>query len=242
MSDRTVLSLAAVDAMVLAGGLGTRLRGVVPDKPKCLAEIAGRPFLAYLIEHLSGQGLRHIVLCTGHMGPMVRQVIGESWGPARISYSQESGPLGTGGALRLALPQTASDTILAINGDSFCGAELSPFLAAHHQGSAAASILLTRVPDVSRYGQVGFDDQRRVTRFEEKGGSAGGGWINAGIYLISRSLLTQIPTERAVSVEKECFPTWIGQGLCAWPAAGRFIDIGTPESYAEAQSFFTRTI
>jgi NDP-sugar pyrophosphorylase family protein len=229
--------LGSIDAMVLAGGLGTRLRSVVPDRPKCLAEIRGRPFLSYFLEQLTQQRVRHTVLCTGHLGEMVAEAIGARHGPMRISYSREAAPLGTAGALRLALSQTSSDPVLAMNGDSFCDIDLAAFLAFHRISRAKASIVLTQVEDASRYAQVRFDDHGRVTRFDEKVPSAGPGWISAGIYLLSRDLIEQIPADRSVSIEREAFPEWIGGGLYAWPGGGRFIDIGTPQSYLDAQSF-----
>jgi NDP-sugar pyrophosphorylase family protein len=127
--------------------------------------------------------------------------------------------------------------VLAMNGDSFCEADLAAFLAFHRISGAKASIVLTQVEDASRYAQVRFDDHGRVTRFDEKAPTAGPGWISAGIYLLSRELIEQIPADRSVSIERETFPEWIGRGLYAWPGGGRFIDIGTPQSYLDAQSF-----
>jgi NDP-sugar pyrophosphorylase family protein len=156
----------------------------------------------------------------------------------RLLYSQESSQLGTGGALRLALPLFESDYVLAMNGDSFCHANLSDFWTWHIAQGAEATILLTQVSDTKRYGRVQVESSGKVQKFEEKGDTEGAGWINAGLYLLNRRLLATIPTSGAISLEREIFPIWIGRGLYGYCSQGRFLDIGTPESYAMAKQFF----
>lgn len=224
-------------AVILAGGLGTRLRRVVADRPKVLAEIQGRPFLEFLLDHLEAAGFERVVLCTGVQAALVQDVFGNRHGRLQIGYSEETSPLGTGGALRLAVPLLGSDPVLVMNGDSYCQADLAAFAGFHQAKQAEATLLLTQVPDVGRFGQVRVDEQSRVIGFEEKGGS-GAGWINAGIYLLSQTLVREIPQGRAVSLEREMFPAWIGRNLFGWQEGGRFIDIGTPESYEAAEQFF----
>lgn len=233
-----VHDLSTVTGVILAGGLGTRLRSIVADQPKVLAEVQGRPFLSHLLDQVAAAGLKCAVLCTGYMGDQVRSTFGESYGSLQLAYSRESSPLGTGGALRLSLPLLDSDLVLVMNGDSFCQADLRAFCSWHSARNAAATILLARVSDTARYGRVVADAHGHILRFEEKARDSGPGWINAGIYLISRALVQTIPASRAVSLEREIFPSWIGQGLCAYPGEGRFLDIGTPESYATADQFF----
>jgi len=230
--------LSGVSALILAGGLGTRLRPVVSDKPKALAPVAGRPFLAHLLDQLALAGLRAAVLCTGHMAEQVESALGQRHGPLRLLYSRETSPLGTGGALRLALPLIASDPVLALNGNSYCDVDLPAFWRWHGESRAQASLCLCRVDDVSRYGQVHAAPDGRVIRFAEKGAASGPGWINAGVYLFSRQRLQAIPPGRPVSLERDVLPLWVEQGLHAYPCPGRFIDIGAPESYAQAQTFF----
>jgi NDP-sugar pyrophosphorylase family protein len=231
--------LANIISVILAGGLGTRLRSVVSDRPKVLAEINGRPYLAYLLDQVTEVGIRDVILCTGYLGEQVQAVFGDSYGELHLRYSQEEEPLGTAGALRLALPLVQSDTVLVMNGDSFCQADLRSFYTWHQQQKTTGSLLLTHVPDTSRYGQVRLNVQGRIESFIEKGEVSGPGWISAGIYLLKRELLQTIPAGRAVSIEKEMFPTWINQGLYGYESQGRFLDIGTPESYAIAETFFT---
>jgi NDP-sugar pyrophosphorylase family protein len=231
-------ALAGATAAILAGGLGTRLRGVVADRPKVLAEVRGRPFLAFLLDQLRAAGVGRAVLCTGYRGEQVRAAFGDRHGSLDLAYSQEPLPLGTGGALRRALPLLPSDPILVLNGDSFCDADLEGFWNWHLSQRAAASLLLVRVPDTARYGRVQVQEDGRVLRFEEKADAGGPGWINAGIYLLRRSLVLEVPQGCTVSLERELFPAWIGRGLCGHASAGRFLDIGTPESYALAEQFF----
>jgi NDP-sugar pyrophosphorylase family protein len=230
--------LEELSAVILAGGAGTRLRSVVSDRPKSMARIAGRPFLTFLLDELARQGLRHVVLSTGYMADVIKSEIGATHGRMTIEYSHESSPLGTAGAFRLATPLLRSDPVLALNGDSFCQTDLPKFLSEHISRNASASILTAHLPDVERYGQVRSDSDGRVLEFLEKGTQRGPGWINAGVYLLSRSFLDSIPTGRAVSIERESFPAWLTRGLYASALGRRFIDIGTPESYAAAQVFF----
>lgn len=230
--------LASVTATILAGGFGTRLRPVMTDRPKVLAEIHGRPFLSYLLDQGVAAGVKSVVLCTGYLGEQVQAAFSHTYRGLRLLYSQESAPLGTAGALRLALPLLKSGLVLVMNGDSFCQVDLGAFWTWHREQGATATLLLTKVPDTTRYGQVQMEPDGRVQSFVEKGKASGPGWINAGIYLLRRELLHTIPAGRAVSIEKEMFPAWVGQGLYGYRSEGRFIDIGTPESYALAEQFF----
>jgi NDP-sugar pyrophosphorylase family protein len=211
---------------------------VVSDRPKVLAEVQERPFLAYLLQHLARSGIKSAVLCTGYIGEQIKTAFGDTFGSMRLLYSQETSQLGTAGALRLALPQIQSNSVLIVNGDSFCDANLSDFWAWREAKSAEAALLLTQVSDTRRYGRVEVDADGRVLKFEEKGGREGYGWINAGIYLLDRSLLLTIPEGRPVSLERDMFPAWMERGLYGYGTQGRFLDIGTPESYALAEKFF----
>jgi NDP-sugar pyrophosphorylase family protein len=223
-------------AAVLAGGLGSRLRSVVADRQKVVAPIGGRPFLYRILDQLADAGLRRVVLCAGYKAEEVAATIGANYRGMSIRYSTEPRSLGTAGALRHALPLLDSDPVLALNGDSYCEVDLAAFRAAHDRHSA--TLVATKVADTSRFGQVTFDERGKITGFVEKGGTTGPGWVNAGIYLLGRAVLESIPAGRAVSIERETFPAWVGRGLYAFCAHGKFVDIGTPDSYAGAQSFF----
>jgi NDP-sugar pyrophosphorylase family protein len=232
--------LADATAAILAGGLGTRLRPRIADRPKVLALVHGRPYLSYLLEQLAGAGVRAVVLLTGYLADQVRSTFGDSYAGMRLTYSPEPSPLGTAGALRHALPNLSSSTILLLNGDSYCAASLPAFWEFHERQAADFSLVLTSVVDCSRYGRVHVGTAGRVLRFEEKSQAGGAGWINAGIYLINRSLIHEIPPDAPASLERDMCPRWAATKRCfGFPCQGRFLDIGTPESYAQAEAFFT---
>ncbi len=224
--------------MILAGGLGTRLRCVLPDQPKVLASVRGRPFVAYLLDQLASQHFQRAVLCVGYRGEQVRNALGECHRGMQLLYSSEAQPSGTGGALALGSGMAQSDPVLVMNGDSYCECDLTDLLAWHDAQRAEATVLLNEVADTSRFGRVRVDVANRVVGFTEKG-AGGAGTINAGIYILSRRVLSGIPTDRPLSLEREVFPSLIGSGLYGYcPKPARFIDIGTPESYAAAESYF----
>jgi len=222
-----------ITAAILAGGLGSRLRPVLIDRPKVLAPIAGKPFLIRLFNQLGAAGIRKVVLCTGYLAEQIKSTVGEQFGSLRIHYSQETQPLGTAGSLRLALPLLDSDPVLVLNGDSYCSVDLSSFLEWHTQKKAVGSVLLAPCSDVSRFGCVTCLPGGQISHFSEKG-TTGAGWINAGVYLLSKRLLLAIPEGRQVSLEYEIFSTWVGLGLFGYSEGGAFLDIGTPENYAKA--------
>ena len=223
-------------AAVLAGGFGTRLRPAVGDRPKALARVAERPFIAFLLDQLEAASIRETILLTGHRGAQVRDELGVHHGSMRLRYSREAEPMGTGGAVRLALPMIEGETLLVLNGDSFCDADLDAFGRCHDPETC--SLLLAQVEDAGRFGQVHADEDGTVHGFAEKGATDGPAWINAGVYLLPRSIVKMIPANRAVSLEREVFPRLVREGqLRGYRQGGAFIDIGTPESYAMAESF-----
>lgn len=234
--------LEDITAVILAGGLGTRLRPVVAHKPKVLAEVGGRPFLAFLLDRLAHSRIRKVVLCTGYLGKQVREIFGESYGGMEIVYSVEEEPRGTGGALRLALPLLQSDLVLVMNGDSYCEVDLASYLEWYKEKETAASLALTFVENTSRYGMVQLGAHDEIIRFEEKGEKRIPGWINAGIYFIKKSLIGSIPSSGNISIEKEVFPAWIGTGFYGYRSNCRFLDIGTPATYSRTDKFFADII
>jgi D-glycero-alpha-D-manno-heptose 1-phosphate guanylyltransferase len=235
---KRAVSPSEMTAAVLAGGLGTRLRSVVDDRPKVLAQVHARPFLMFLLDQLAAADFRSVVLCTGYLGEQIQRTFGETYKCLRILYSQEPKPLGTGGALRFALPQITSDPVLVLNGDSFCGIDLKSYVRWHGDRRATASIVLTRVLCSERYGSVKLDQEARITNFSEKQQCIGPGWINAGIYMLDRHLLTSIPEEGTVSLEHDVFPRWTGRGFYGYYSPAHFLDIGTPEDFSNAEQFF----
>lgn len=226
-------TLSEITAVILAGGRGTRLRPVLPHQPKVMAEFHGRPFLAYLLDQLVAGGVREVVLCTGYRGDEIRAKLGDTYGPLHLGYSHEDVPLGTGGALRLALPWLHSDPVMVMNGDSWIDADFQSYLAWFLGLPAAAALLLMAVDDTTRFGRVEVAADGAITSFKEKG-VPGPGWINAGVYFLKKSVLELMEPRRFLSLEQDLLPTLVGQGLYGHRVAGKFIDIGTPESYAEA--------
>lgn len=236
--SEAVTVLSDITAVILAGGRGRRLRPVVADRPKVLAQILGRPFLTYLLDELAFAGLRRVVLCTGYMSEKIYQTLGDTYASLNLFYSREERPLGTGGALRLGLPELTSDIVLVMNGDSYIKIDLSHLLESFSGKDARAALVLARVSDTGRYGRVVLGEDGRIELFEEKGGHAGPGWISAGLYLLRRELIATIPAGQTYSLEREFFPRLIGKNLYGYPSEGKFIDIGTPDCYKKAEAFF----
>lgn len=226
-------------AAILAGGLGTRLRLLVSDRPKVMALVDGRPFLTHLLDQLAESGIRRAVLCTGYMGDKIRNELGDGYRGMELVYSVEDTPLGTGGALRNAAGLLSGDTLLVLNGDSYCQCHLTDFIAIQAASGAYAGMALARVEDVARFGAVLTNDSSLVESFMEKGGQTGPGWINAGIYLLPMDLMQEISPGWQVSLEREVFPALIAKGLYGYHCTGSFIDIGVPEEYQRSQIFFS---
>ena len=231
------------DTIILAGGFGTRLRPVLPDCQKVVASVSGRPFLAWVIESAICAGSQRIILALGYQAEQVMDEVA-GLGLSReiqIVASIEDRPLGTGGAIRLALPHLTTATALVMNGDSFVPANFPALAAFHRRQVARVSMLLVPVPSVGRFGAVGLDDHGRVVRFTEKGGE-GPGLINAGIYLMAREEIAGIPERTTYSLERDLFPTLCGTGLYGLRQDVPFIDIGTPESWRQAEAFFNELL
>lgn len=228
-----------LSAAILAGGLGTRLREALPGLPKVLAPVAGRPFVTHLLDQLVTARFREVVLLTGHLGDMVREELGETYGRLRLVYSREQEPLGTGGALRASFHRMGASTALVLNGDSFVDFDIGSFHRFHVSHGSAVSITLARVTNTSRYGRVRLGTHDQVVAFEEKANSVGAGWVNAGAYLIDRRVIEAIPDERAISLEREVLPEWVERGkVFGQRGIRRFLDIGTPETLAQTADFF----
>ena len=230
--------LANVTPLILAGGLGTRLRSELPDLPKALAPLGGRPFLEHLLDRMARAGFQRAVLCVGYRADMIQEAIGNDHQGLEVLYSRENVPLGTGGALRHALSLAPTPWLLACNGDSTADVALDGFVRWHFQTPRRASLVAARVEDAARYGRLSLDPAGRIRRFEEKGSTPGPGWINAGIYLLPWDLIADISPERFLQLEQDVFPGLANEAFFAFPAEGGFIDIGTPESYAMAKEWF----
>lgn len=226
-----------VAAVILAGGMGTRLHDTVPGLPKVLAPVGGRPFLAYIFKQLQQAGIYSAILCTGFEGKAVSDTFGRDYEGMTLYYSHEGTPAGTAGALLLAMRLVKAPWWLILNGDSYCHTNLTDFCKSALEQNQP-TLLLTHVEDTGRYGRVIQDNSGRIVRFEEKQAEGSPGWINAGVYLLPVEYIKTIPAGREVSLEKEMFPAWVERGLFGLRSYAAFIDIGTPDSYADAKRFF----
>ena len=231
-------SRGTMDAIILAGGMGTRLRSLITDVPKPLALVKGRPFLDILLEQLNRSGkIRKVVLAIGYKADqIVNAYCKDNRYSYNIDFAFEHVPLGTGGGIKNAMSHTTSSNVLIMNGDSFIDFELSELQTLHEEHLADISLLVTEVPDVGRYSAVHVDPATsRIMRISEKGAAEGSGLINAGCYLIERSLINQIPSAQNVSFEDQILPLLLSNAY-AQVVKKKFIDIGLPETYMIANS------
>ncbi len=233
--------LEALDIFVLAGGLGTRIRPVLGDLPKILAPILDRPYLAYLLDWLERFGARRVVLGLGHRAQAVIEYLEQAQplNGIEVATVVEPSPLGTAGAIRFARGVLRSDPVLIMNGDSFTDADLCAFVDCHSAAETRGSLLCAEVDDAGRYGRVEIDQAGYIQGFVEKDAAFHGtALINAGVYLLSEGLLDDIAACEATSLERDVFERLPAGSLAAFAGRFRFIDIGTPESLAQAANVF----
>ena len=230
-----------MQAILLCGGMGTRLRSVVADRPKPMADICGKPFLQYLLEMLRDKGITEVIFALGYMGEMIEEYFqdGSAFG-LKIAYSYEEEPLGTGGAIRNALPNILEEEVLVLNADTYFPMDYQGLYHFHQENDGDFSLATRAVPDISRYGAVRRDAAGRILAWNEKLGDGGqplAGEINGGIYVMKKSLIAEIP-EGKQSLEQDCVPKWLSEGkrIFGLPFEGYFMDIGIPKDY---QQFIT---
>ncbi len=228
-----------MQAIVLVGGEGTRLRPLTETVPKPALTLVDRPFLAYMIEWLAGHGVTEVVLACGFLPDVLREALAgeEKLAGVRIRYVVEPEPLGTAGAIRFAadtLGENLDDRFLALNGDVLTDLDLSAMLNAHRERDAVATIALHPVEDASAYGLVRSGSDGEVLEFLEKTGERAPGEVNAGMYVLERSVLELVPAGENVSIERDVFPRLVGDGLHGLRLDGYWMDIGTPERYLQA--------
>jgi mannose-1-phosphate guanylyltransferase len=225
-----------VDAVVLVGGEGTRLRPLTLERPKPVLPLLGRPLLGYVLERLADAGVTRVIFGCGYLPDPIQACFGERALGLALEYVVEPRPLGTAGGIRHAARGRVSGTFLALNGDVLSDAPLADLVALHRERAAVATIALMPVPDPSRYGLVRTDSEGRVLGFLEKPEpeEIDTDLINAGAYVLEPRVLDLIEDGRAVSIERETFPSLVGAGLHALAQSGYFSDVGTPESYIAA--------
>ncbi len=230
-----------MQAAILAGGFGTRLRKAIGGMPKSMAPIAGRPFLEHQLLHLKANGFTEAVLLVGYLSDMIVDHFGDGSSLGlKVIYSKEDRPLGTGGALKNA-EHLLEDSFLLLNGDTFLDADYRDLVRFHFDKAAIATIALVDAGDKSRYGSVALRKDGGIEAFSEKK-EAGPGLINGGVYVVNKDILSFIPPGRQVSLEGEVIPKLVGAGKPVFGLVieGYFVDIGTPESYRSADLHFRR--
>lgn len=224
------------EAIILAGGLGTRLRSVVPDLPKAMAPIGGQPFLSYLLRHLQANGMRRVVLAVGYRREAIQDFFGSTYGALRLEYSVEEEPLGTGGALLQALPYTEGSFAFVVNGDTFLRLDYRAMALMLDRGESAELVVALRsVADACRYGRA-LVAAGRIQGFTARG-TPGPGLINAGCYLVTRDIFDRYPMPVRFSWERDFLEARTAEVRpVAFQCDAPFIDIGVPEALQQAET------
>lgn len=222
------------EAIILAGGLGTRLKDAVPGLPKCMAPVSGRPFLDYLITYLKEQGIGRFIFALGHMHEQIEDHIRKNHPGLDVSFSVEREPLGTGGALLLACKQVTEPDVFIMNGDTLYNVSIEPFSSFHRQHGALCTIALKPMKDFDRYGVVETDKDGHIISFLEKKPYRAG-LINGGVYALHVSSFLKLGLPAKCSFEKDFLETYVGSmKMMGMPDDSYFIDIGIPEDYERA--------
>ena len=232
-----------MQAVILVGGFGTRLRPLTRDIPKQMLPVVDRPIIEHVVAHLAGHGVTRVVLSLGFRPEAFADAYPDgTCAGLPLHYAVEPEPLDTAGAVRFAALEAGmgadDDTFLVLNGDVLTDLDIGAMVASHRAAGAEATLALTEVDDPSRYGVVPTDAEGRVLGFVEKpdAESAPSRWINAGTYVLEPSILDRIPDGRPVSIEREVFPAMAAEGcLHAMRSDAYWIDTGTPEAYIRAQ-------
>jgi NDP-sugar pyrophosphorylase family protein len=233
-----------MEALVLCGGQGTRLRSALTDLPKPLAPIGDQPFLEILLEYAQRQGVGRVVLCAGYQADAIETFCRARRGAGGVPLvvSREPRPLGTAGAVKHAAALLAGSSFVVMNGDSYCPVPL-PEMARHHEKVAAAvTIAVTPMEDAAEYGLVHLGNRGEILAFSEKPAEPAAGYVNAGVYVMSPAVLEEIPSGQAFSLEREFFPSLIGRGLAGYVVDQPVLDIGTPARLQRARDVLTGAV
>lgn len=228
-----------MEAIVLAGGLGTRLQGVIGAQPKCMAEVNGRPFLSYLFEYLDHQKCTRVILSLGYKHRMVTDWLEEQeYLPFEVDCVIEDEPLGTGGGILAAIEEAEADDVLVINGDTLFKVHIKDLFKFHLDNGAETTLALKEMHEFDRYGVVNTDSAGVITSFEEKQHRKAG-LINGGVYVINKQEFLAKPWPEKFSFEKDYLEKYLGeQHFYGYKTDGYFIDIGVPADYEQAKEDF----
>ncbi len=227
-------------AIILAGGMGTRLKTIISDLPKPMAPIMNVPFLTYQLNYLKHFGIKKVIFSVGYLSEKIIAHYNQSFENISIEYSIEKNPLGTGGGIRMAMSNLNEDLVLILNGDSFFDLNLEQFYNLHLEQKAEFSLALRYVNNSERYGNIEFNSSHQITSFIEKNQLNQSGYINAGVYILSKKLYLQNTKPNInFSIEKDFFEKQLNQLIIkGFEFKDYFIDIGIPEDYLKAQDDF----
>ena len=227
-------------AIILAGGMGTRLKTIISDLPKPMAPIMNVPFLTYQLNYLKHFGIKKVIFSVGYLSEKIIAHYNQSFENINIEYSIEKNPLGTGGGIRMAMSNLKEDLVLILNGDSFFDLNLEQFYNLHLEQKAEFSLALRYVNNSERYGNIEFNSSHQITSFIEKNQLNQSGYINAGVYILSKKLYLQnTKPDINFSIEKDFFEKQLNQLIIkGFEFKDYFIDIGIPEDYLKAQDDF----
>ncbi len=225
------------DAILLCGGAGLRLRSVIGSAPKGMASVAGRPFLELLLRQLSRYGFTRAILAVGYRKDVIESHFGKHAHGLDLVYSRESSLLGTGGALRNAVNLIGTDDVLVMNGDSYTDVDLGKLVCDYREAKADVSVAVVPADGRKDCGLALINGDGRLTGFEEKEATLHAAYVNAGIYLISKAMLDEIPPNVVISLERELIPGWLqnNRRIMGFVYSGACLDIGTPDRYRDAQ-------
>jgi len=227
------------EAIILAGGFGTRLQKVVQDTPKPMALINDRPFLEYQINYLKNYGVEHVILSVGYLSEQIIEHFKDSFNGVEIEYAIENTPLGTGGGIKLAFNKLKTREAIVVNGDTIFDINIKDFYTKHKEKESNFSLALRNVPEVKRYGNVLTDDNSRILKFAEKGMFSGRGIINGGTYIINTNFFNEVPLPEKFSLETDVFERYCSSySFFGFQFEDYFLDIGIPEDYKKAQDEF----
>lgn len=232
------VTLQYIQVVILAGGLGTRLQSKVSDRNKVVADINGKPFLTYVLSRLETFGIQDVIICSGYLHQDLQTRLGQRFNSLNLTYSVETKPLGTAGALRHALPLLSGRTVIVLNGDSYCDLDYAMLTTQHQARSARVTLSAVWMEEVHCFGRLVIGPNDKIVEFKEKDRLPGSGYINAGIYALNPALLETVPAGATCSLEKDLFPSWARNKMIdTYYHPGHFIDIGTVGSYQAAQAY-----
>lgn len=237
-------NLCNMDVIILCGGLGKRLSPIIYDRPKVLAKIGNTTFLDILINNISSQGLKNIILCIGHLKDHIKRHFdyndNYNHKSYNIKFSEEEEPLGTGGALKNAIPLIRNDAFIAMNGDSICNVDFRDLVNFHINKNALLSMVLVRSLTSKDFGTAILNNSQRIISFNEKPINTKESLINTGIYIMQKDILYHMPKRESFSLEYDLFPKLCNDRFYGFITEGDVIDIGTPERYEKAMDILTR--